>query len=101
MALFGRSEDALLRRSKKLEHGIPSRDVLSSLFRFFDPESLPQALVRLAADRAGRLGPQRTLSRAEAESNPGRLSSLGLGAANFRDDRGAPVRSSESVTISA
>ncbi len=57
MELFGRSKETFLRRFMRLGHGIPSHDAFSRLFRFLDPEGLQRALVRLAADWAGRLGP--------------------------------------------
>ncbi len=57
MAPFGRSKETFLRRFMTLEHGIPGHDAFSRLFGFPDPEGLQRALVRLAADRAGRLGP--------------------------------------------
>lgn len=57
MELFGRSKEAFLRRFMKLEHGIPSHDAFSSLFRVLDPECLQRVLVRLASDWVGRLGP--------------------------------------------
>ena len=57
MELFGRSKETFLRRFMRLDHGIPSHDAFSRLFRFLDPEGLQRELVRLAADWAGRLGP--------------------------------------------
>ena len=40
-----------------LEHGTPSHDAFSALFRILDPDCLGRALLRLAADWAERLGP--------------------------------------------
>ena len=57
MELFGRSKETFLRRFMRLDHGIPSHDAFSRLFWFLDPEGLQRALVRLAANWAGRLGP--------------------------------------------
>ena len=57
MALFGHSKEDFLRRFMRLEHGVPSHDAFSALFRFLDPDSLGRALVRLAADWSRRLGP--------------------------------------------
>lgn len=57
MELFGRSKEEFLRRFMRLEHGIPSHDAFSALFRILDPDCLGGALLRLAADWAGRLGP--------------------------------------------
>jgi predicted transposase YbfD/YdcC len=39
MALFGRSKQALLRQFLRLEHGIPSHDTFSRLFRRIDPQA--------------------------------------------------------------
>jgi len=57
MELFGRSKEAFLRRLMKLGQDI------SSLFRVLDPECLQRALVCLASDWAGQLGPDVTASR--------------------------------------
>lgn len=38
MALFGRSKEALLRQFLRLEHGVPSHDTFSRVFRLLDPE---------------------------------------------------------------
>ena len=57
MELFGRSKEQFLRRFMTLEHGIPSHDAFSALFRILDPDCLGRALLRLAADWAERLGP--------------------------------------------
>ena len=57
MELFGRSKEEFLRRFMTLGHGIPSHDAFSALFRVLDPGCLQRALVRLAADWAGRFGP--------------------------------------------
>lgn len=58
MELFGRSKEDFLRRFMTLRHGIPSHDAFSALFRVLDPGCLQRALVRLAADWAGRFGPE-------------------------------------------
>jgi predicted transposase YbfD/YdcC len=39
MALFGRSKEAFLRQFLQLEHGIPSHDTFSRVFRMLDPRS--------------------------------------------------------------
>ena len=39
MALFGRSKEALLRQFLPLEHGIPSHDTFSRVFRLLDPQA--------------------------------------------------------------
>ena len=60
MELFGRSKEEFLRRFMRLEHGVPSHDAFSPLFRILDPDCLGRALVRLAEDWARRLGPDVT-----------------------------------------
>ncbi len=57
MELFGRSKEQFLRRFMTLEHGIPSHDAFSALFRILDPDCLGRALLRLAADWAEQHGP--------------------------------------------
>jgi predicted transposase YbfD/YdcC len=39
MALFGRSKEALLRQFLRLEHGVPSHDTFSRVFRLLDPQA--------------------------------------------------------------
>ena len=39
MALFGQSKEPLLRQFLRLEHGIPSHDTFSRVFRALDPEA--------------------------------------------------------------
>ncbi len=39
MAEFGKAKEALLRRMLRLEHGIPSHDTFSRVFRLLDPEA--------------------------------------------------------------
>ncbi len=56
MALFGPSKEAFLRRFLTLEHGIPSHDALSRLFRSLDPDGRQRALVRLTRRGSTRLG---------------------------------------------
>src|ERR1700690_1158812 len=43
MAEFGRSKEALLRTILTLEHGIPSHDTFSALFRMLDPKAFEAA----------------------------------------------------------
>src|SRR5258708_22244433 len=38
MALFGRSKEKLLRQFLRLEHGIPSHDTFSRVFRALEPD---------------------------------------------------------------
>jgi predicted transposase YbfD/YdcC len=49
MALFGRSKDALLRQFLALEHGIPSHDTFSRVFRLLDPRAFEEAFRRFTA----------------------------------------------------
>lgn len=43
MAEFGRSKEGLLRGFLRLEHGIPSHDTFSRVFRWLDPQAFEQA----------------------------------------------------------
>ena len=58
MAEFGRAKAALLRQFLKLEHGIPSHDTFSRVFRRLDPEAFAEAFGRFMEEfsRAARLG---------------------------------------------
>jgi len=49
MAAFGRAKEALLRRFLRLEHGIPSHDTFSRVFRILDPQAFEQAFRRFMA----------------------------------------------------
>lgn len=42
MALFGRSKEGLLREILSLEHGIPSHDTFSRVFRVLDPDAFEE-----------------------------------------------------------
>jgi predicted transposase YbfD/YdcC len=46
MAEFGRAKEALLRKILRLEHGIPSHDTFSRVFRELDPRAFAQAFRR-------------------------------------------------------
>ena len=46
IALFGRSKEALLRTILVLEHGIPSHDTFSRVFRILDPDSFEKVFRR-------------------------------------------------------
>lgn len=46
IALFGRSKEALLRTILVLEHGIPSHDTFSRVFRILDPKSFEEVFRR-------------------------------------------------------
>lgn len=58
MAEFGRAKEPLLRQFLKLEHGIPSHDTFSRVFRLLDPEAFAEAFARFMQDfaRTTRLG---------------------------------------------
>ena len=49
MADFGRSKEGLLRLSLRLEHGIPSHDTFSRVFRLLKPEAFELAFRRFMA----------------------------------------------------
>jgi predicted transposase YbfD/YdcC len=49
MADFGRSKEALLRLFLRLEHGIPSHDTFSRVFRLLKPEAFERAFRRFMA----------------------------------------------------
>jgi len=46
MALFGRAKEELLRKMLPLEHGIPSHDTFSRVFRLLDPQAFEEAFRR-------------------------------------------------------
>lgn len=46
MAEFGRAKEPLLRQFLKLEHGTPSHDTFSRLFRMIDPDAFAEAFGR-------------------------------------------------------
>jgi predicted transposase YbfD/YdcC len=49
MALFGRSKEKLLRQFLRLEHGTPSHDTFSRVFRALDPEAFERIFRRFMA----------------------------------------------------
>jgi predicted transposase YbfD/YdcC len=49
MALFGRSKEDLFREMLGLEHGIPSHDTFSRVFRVLDPDAFERAFQRFMA----------------------------------------------------
>jgi len=55
MALFGRDKLDLLRQVLKLEHGAPSHDTFSRVFRLLAPEPFEAAFTRFSAAFAGAL----------------------------------------------
>ena len=66
MALFARTKEALLRTVLVLEHGVPSHDTFSRVFRMLDPEGFEKAFRRFmrafakAAKLKGAFGPSLT-----------------------------------------
>ena len=53
MARFGRSKELLLRGILRLEHGIPSHDTFSRVFRLLEPGMFESAFRRFMAAFAG------------------------------------------------
>ena len=49
MAQFGRAKEDLLRRFLRLEHGIPSHDTFSRVFRLLEPQAFERAFRRFMA----------------------------------------------------
>ncbi|MBX9825577.1 MAG: ISAs1 family transposase [Xanthobacteraceae bacterium] len=49
MALFGRSKEELFRGNLRLEHGVPSHDTFSRVFRLLDPEAFEKAFRQFMA----------------------------------------------------
>lgn len=62
MAQFGRSKEALLRQVLRLEHGIPSHDTFSTVFRLLQPHVLEAALGKFTKAFNRRLGKLRTIA---------------------------------------
>lgn len=58
MAPFWRSQERLLGRFMRIDHGDPCRDAVSALFRVFGPGCRKWALPRLAADWSGGVAPR-------------------------------------------
>jgi predicted transposase YbfD/YdcC len=56
MAEFGRAKEAVLRGFLRLEHGIPSHDTFSRVFRLLDPRAFEEAFRRFTAAFAKGLG---------------------------------------------
>jgi predicted transposase YbfD/YdcC len=55
-AEFGRAKEPLLRHFLRLEHGIPSHDTFTRVFRHLDPPALEAALTRFVAGLGAALG---------------------------------------------
>src|SRR5689334_19422872 len=55
MAEFGQAKEDLLRLFLRLEHGIPSHDTFSRVFRLLDPEAFEAAFRRFMAGFAEQL----------------------------------------------
>lgn len=62
MAQFGRSKEALLRQFLALEHGIPSHDTFSTVFRALAPHAFEAALGKFTKAFNRRLGKPRTIA---------------------------------------
>lgn len=62
MAQFGRSKEALLRRVLRLEHGIPSHDTFSTVFRALEPHGFEAALGKFTKAFNRRLGKPGTIA---------------------------------------
>ncbi len=56
VALYGEEKLGFLRRLAPFEHGIPSHDTLSTVFRAIDPEEFSTAFAAWASGLAGRVG---------------------------------------------
>ncbi len=56
VALYGEEKLGFLRKLATFEHGIPSRDTLSTVFRAIDPEEFNAAFAAWASGLAGRVG---------------------------------------------
>src|SRR5665213_4091731 len=55
MAEFGQAKEGLLRLFLRLEHGIPSHDTFSRVFRLLEPEAFETAFRRFMAGFAEQL----------------------------------------------
>jgi len=62
MAQFGRSKEALLRQLLSLEHGIPSHDTFSTVFRVLDPHVFVAALGKFTKAFNRRLDKHKTIA---------------------------------------
>lgn len=62
MAQFGRSKEALLRQLLSLEHGIPSHDTFSTVFRVLDPHVFAAALGKFTKAFNRRLDKHKTIA---------------------------------------
>lgn len=56
MAMFGRAKEPVLREFLRLEHGVPSHDTFSRIFRLLDPPVFEEAFRRFMAGFAAALG---------------------------------------------
>jgi predicted transposase YbfD/YdcC len=56
MEEFGLAKEALLRRMLRLEHGIPSHDTFSRVFRLLDPQAFGEAFRRFTSAMAKNIG---------------------------------------------
>lgn len=56
IAEFGEAKEPLLRRFLKLEHGVPSHDTFSRVFRMLDPQAFETCFLRFVAAFSAALG---------------------------------------------
>src|SRR5215210_3155640 len=62
MAQFGHSRSDVLRKLLKLEHGTPSHDTFSAVFRALDPQAFQAALGKFAGAFNRQLGRYKTIA---------------------------------------
>lgn len=62
MALFGKLHQKDLRAFLKLEHGVPSHDTFSKVFRWLDPKAFEEAFRKFMAAFAEELGGAKTIA---------------------------------------
>lgn len=62
MALFAEAKEPMLRQVLRLDHGTPSHDTFSAVFRRLDPAAFAQVFGRFAATVGATLGGPRTIA---------------------------------------
>ena len=62
MAEFGRSREAHLKQVLKLEHGPPSHDTFSRVFRLLDPKGFAAVFHRFASGFAAQAGTENVIA---------------------------------------
>ena len=83
VALFGRAKEALLRTILVLEHGIPSHDTFSRVFRILDPRSFEEVFRRFTKAFA-TAGPASCDKRGWQRRRP-------VAAPDYSSTAGAPI----------